>query len=75
MMDRPPQCPDSQIWGEQFGKMNGSVARSETRVWLDLQRTWRQISVDVLIVELCCCNKRERKQISQFSVAKNIHFS
>ena len=52
MMDWPPQSPDlnpiEQIWGELENKLDRSIVHSKESLWLELQKAWDNISVEVL---------------------------
>ncbi len=52
MMDWPPQGlvlnPTEQIWGELENRLDRSIVRSKESLWLELQKTWDKISVEVL---------------------------
>ncbi len=43
MMDWPPQ-----IWGELENKLDRPFVHSKESLWLELQKAWDHISVDVL---------------------------
>ncbi len=51
-MDWTPQSPDlnpiEQTWGELENKLDRSVVHSKESLWLELQKAWDNISVDVL---------------------------
>ncbi len=46
-----PQSPDlnpvEQIWGELENKLDTSAVHSKESLWLELQKAWDNISVDV----------------------------
>ena len=52
MMDWPPQSPDlnpiEQIWAELENKLDRSIVHSKESLWLELQKAWDKISVEVL---------------------------
>ncbi len=52
MMDWPSQSPDlnpiEQIWGELENKLDRSFVHSNESLWLELQKAWDNISVEVL---------------------------
>ena len=52
MMDWPPQSTDlnpiEQIWGELENKLDRSIVHSKESLWLELQKAWDNISVEVL---------------------------
>ncbi len=49
MMDWPPQSPDlKQIWGELENKQDRSIVHSKESLWLEMQKAWDNISVEVL---------------------------
>ncbi len=52
MMDRPPQSldlnPIKQIWGELENKLDRSNVHLKESLWLELQKVWDNISVEVL---------------------------
>ncbi len=52
MMDWPPQRPDlnpiEQIWAELENKLDRSIVQSKESLWLELQKAWDNISVEVL---------------------------
>uniref|UniRef100_A0A671T8F6 Tc1-like transposase DDE domain-containing protein n=1 Tax=Sinocyclocheilus anshuiensis TaxID=1608454 RepID=A0A671T8F6_9TELE len=52
MMHWPPQSPDlnpsEQIWGELENKLDRSIVHSKEILWLELQKAWDNISVEVL---------------------------
>ncbi len=60
-----PQSPDlnpvEQIWGELENKLDTSAVHSKESLWLELQKAWDNISVDVQDIywhyarEMCCC--------------------
>ncbi len=47
-----PQSPDlnliEQIWGELENKLDRSIVHSKESLWLELQKAWVNISVEVL---------------------------
>ncbi len=47
-----PQSPDlnpiQQIWGELENKLERSIVNSKESIWLELQKAWDNISVEVL---------------------------
>lgn len=51
-MDIPPQSPGfnpiKQIWDELGNKLDRSIVHSKESVWLELQKAWDNISVEVL---------------------------
>ncbi len=52
MIDCPPQSPDlnpiKQILGELENKLDRSIFHSKESLWLELQKAWDNISVEVL---------------------------
>ncbi len=64
MMDLPPQSLDlkniEQIWSELENKLYRSIVHSKERLWVELQKAWDNISVEVLrkyidtMPERCC---------------------
>ncbi len=52
MKDWPPQSPDlkpiEQICGELENKLDLSIVHSKESLWLELQKAWDDISVEVL---------------------------
>uniref|UniRef100_A0A3B4UGX7 Uncharacterized protein n=1 Tax=Seriola dumerili TaxID=41447 RepID=A0A3B4UGX7_SERDU len=52
VMDWPPQSPDlnpiEQIWSELENKLDRSIIHSKESIWLELQKAWENISVEVL---------------------------
>ncbi len=52
MIDCPPQSPDlnpiKQILGELENKLDRSIFHSNESLWLELQKAWDNISVEVL---------------------------
>ncbi len=52
MMDLPPQSLDlkniEQIWSELENKLYRSIVHSKERLWVELQKAWDNISVEVL---------------------------
>ena len=52
MMDWPPQSTDlnpiEQIWGELENKLDRSIVHSKESLWLEFQKAWDNISVEVL---------------------------
>ena len=52
MIDWPSQSPDlkpiKQIWGELENKLDRSIVHSKESLWLELQKAWDNISVEVL---------------------------
>ncbi len=77
-----PQSPDlkpiEQIWGELENKLDRSIVHSKESLWLELQKAWNKISVEVLwkyidTMSECCCNccKRWTYQILKLKVDKN----
>lgn len=83
MMDWPPQSTDlnpiEQIWDELENKLDRSIVKLKESFWLELQKAWDNISVEVLKKyidydrEMCCCNccKRWTYQILKLKVDKN----
>ena len=51
MMDWPPESPDlnpiEQIWGELENKLDRSIVHSKESLWLELEKAWDNISVEV----------------------------
>ena len=52
MMDWPPQSTDlnpiKQIWGELENKLDRSIVNLKESLWLELQKAWDNIRVEVL---------------------------
>jgi len=52
IMDWPHQSldlnPIEQIWGELENKLDRSIVHSKESLWLQLQKAWYNISVEVL---------------------------
>uniref|UniRef100_A0A3B4VHU2 Tc1-like transposase DDE domain-containing protein n=1 Tax=Seriola dumerili TaxID=41447 RepID=A0A3B4VHU2_SERDU len=52
MMDWPPQSPDlnpiEHIWSELENKLDRSIVHSKESIWVELQKAWGNISVEVL---------------------------
>uniref|UniRef100_A0A673JES4 Tc1-like transposase DDE domain-containing protein n=1 Tax=Sinocyclocheilus rhinocerous TaxID=307959 RepID=A0A673JES4_9TELE len=52
MMDWPPQSPNlnpiEQIWGELENKQGRSIVHLKESLWLELQKSWDNINVEVL---------------------------
>ena len=51
MMDWPPQSTDlnpiEQIWGELENKLDRSIVHSKESLWLEFQKAWDHLSVEV----------------------------
>uniref|UniRef100_A0A673KIR6 Tc1-like transposase DDE domain-containing protein n=1 Tax=Sinocyclocheilus rhinocerous TaxID=307959 RepID=A0A673KIR6_9TELE len=84
MMDWPPQIPDlnpiEQIWGDLENKLDRSIVHSKESLWHELQKTWDNISVEVLrkytdtMPERCAAiiaEKRWTYQILHLKLDKN----